>query len=91
MNHRFYLNFILKTKSYIFLKGFSFSAPGQSHKSLYSLLYTDYSILRSDVNFNMSCCALFLIYGAASHWRYQIGCSGGWYCGRPAVLSLKER
>ena len=69
---------------------FFFSAPGKNQKGQYSLLYTDYSILRFDVNFNMGYCALFLIYGADSYWRYQIGCNVGWYRGRQAVLSLKE-
>ena len=45
-----------------FFKAFCFSAPGKGHKDLYSLLYTNYSILRYDVNFNIDYCALFLIY-----------------------------
>jgi len=52
---------------------FFFSAPGKNQKGQYSLLYTDYSILRFDVNFYMGYCALFFnIWGrfalAVSNW-----------------------
>ena len=45
---------------YLF-KAFCFQPREKAGKTYYSLLYTDYSILRDDVNFNIDYCALFLI------------------------------
>lgn len=46
----------------IYSRLFAFQPREKARQTYYSLLYTNYSILRDYVNFNIDYCALFLIY-----------------------------